>query len=178
MVIDTTRQPLFELIFRLALRGRNCGQIATTVNERGWVTKPVRRCDTPRPFDIGKDNELLKNPRYAGLSVYEGEVLARGHWPAYVTERQHRRIVGRLTRPRGPVTRLSEPYLLDRDRSLWGLRGRRLRVLNGRPRPGGTYVRRYACGSHQCWRQLVTHANKVHRVQGAVGRVVGRLRRE
>jgi hypothetical protein len=47
------------------------------------------RCDEPLPIDVCRVYETLRNPRYAGLSIYKGEVLARGHWPAYVSERRH-----------------------------------------------------------------------------------------
>jgi hypothetical protein len=39
MVLDPERQPLIEFVFRLALRGRTCGQIAKSVNDAGWLTK-------------------------------------------------------------------------------------------------------------------------------------------
>jgi hypothetical protein len=43
MELDPGRRALFELMFRLALRGRTCGQSARTVSDRGWLTKPVKR---------------------------------------------------------------------------------------------------------------------------------------
>ncbi len=115
MVLDPERQPLLELIFRLALRGRSCGQIAATVNDAGWQTKMIQRRRPPRPFEVGRIYELLKNPRYAALSVHGGEVLARGHWPAYITERQHERILGMLAHPNSAKRhRQRETYLLAR----------------------------------------------------------------
>ena len=47
----------------------------------------------PRPFDRDRVYAVLRNPRYAGLSLYGGEVMARGCWPAYISERQHERIL-------------------------------------------------------------------------------------
>jgi hypothetical protein len=32
--------------------------------------------------------------------MYHGEILARGHWPTYITDHQHERILKRLTRTR------------------------------------------------------------------------------
>jgi hypothetical protein len=162
MELDPVREPLIELIFRLALRGRTCGQIAKTVNAHGWLTKPVKRTDEPRPFDVGRIYETVKNPRYAALATYRGEVLARGHWPAYITERQHERIMHRLHRSRTGARRSAEPYLLGR-LARCGHCGRALRAHGGRPTPDGTYTRRYVCGSHiddrgrhQC------HASPIH----------------
>jgi DNA invertase Pin-like site-specific DNA recombinase len=152
MVIDPDRQALFELLFRLALRGRMCGQVARTLNERGWLTKPVKGVDRPRPFDVGKVYELLHNPRYAALSVYRGEILARGHWPAYISERQHERLCRQLAHPReghskGPL----DTYLLAR-LACCGRCGHRLRIATGRVRDDGTRARKYVCSSHRQYR--------------------------
>jgi DNA invertase Pin-like site-specific DNA recombinase len=148
MVIDKQRKPLYELIFRLALRGRSCGQIARSVNKAHWQTKPGRL--SARPFDAGRVNAVLKNPRYAGLSVYGGEVMARGCWPAYVSERQHERILAKLTarllnRERGSLPR--ETYLLARVASC-ALCGCPVHVHTGRRRSDGTYPQSYLCSSH------------------------------
>jgi hypothetical protein len=48
MVRDPERQRLIELIFRLSLRGRRSGQIAASVNNAGWLTKPIARGSSPR----------------------------------------------------------------------------------------------------------------------------------
>jgi hypothetical protein len=48
---------LIELIYRLALRGRSCGQIARSVNHAGWLTKPVRRLASPAPLWIQVQSE-------------------------------------------------------------------------------------------------------------------------
>jgi hypothetical protein len=149
MVFDEDRRPLFELVFRLARRGRTCGQIAKTLNDRGWLTKPVKRIDRPRPFDVGKVYELLQNPRYAALASYRGEVLARGHWPAYISERQHEKIKARLANPRvgfdkGPL----EAYLL-KGIARCGHCGARLRVHTRRAQADGSRTRAYVCASHR-----------------------------
>jgi hypothetical protein len=148
MVLDPARQEIIEMVFRLSLRGRTCGQIAASLNRRGWVTKPVKRKDQPRPFCVRRVYETLRNPRYAALAPYEGEILARGHWPAYVTERQHERILSRLTaayeagRPRMLV-----PFLLA-GVIRCGHCGHSLHALSARPHVDGSYVRRYHCSSH------------------------------
>jgi hypothetical protein len=148
MVLDPQRQPLLELIFRLALRGRSPGQIAATVNNAGWQTKMIQRRRPPRPFDVGKIYELLQNPRYAALSVRGGDVLARGHWPAYISERQHERIVHQLTHPNpAPTRRQRETYLLARVGHC-GHCGHPFHVMTGNRRPDGEYSRRYVCSSH------------------------------
>jgi site-specific DNA recombinase len=113
MVRDPERAPLIELIFRLALRGRTSGQIAASVNNAGWLTKPTARGSSPRPFEIERIYEVLKNPRYAALATWQGEVIARGRWPAYISERQHERIKRRLASARpGHSRRPLDNYLL------------------------------------------------------------------
>jgi len=149
MVIDPERRALFELIFRLALRGRSCGQIVRTLNDRGWQTKPAKRGDRPRPFDVTKVYDLLHNPRYAALATYHGEVLARGHWPAYISERQHERIKARLARPRERHgNRPLDAYLL-KGLARCGRCGAVLRICSRRPLPNGSRSRAYVCASHR-----------------------------
>ncbi len=152
MVIDVQRQPLIALIFRSALRGRSCGQIATRVNKAGWMTKPVRRGASPRPFDVGRVYAIVKNPRYAGLSVYAGEVLARDCWPAYISERQHERVLTELGKRRLGIDsqrRLRETYLLAR-LACCGRCGSPLHAYSGRCRRNdGSLARAYLCSSHR-----------------------------
>jgi hypothetical protein len=99
-------------------------------------------------FTVDKINAILKNPRYAGLAVWDGEVVARGHWPAYVTERQHERIKRRLAvRPSTKVARVLEAYLLSGVGSC-GRCGKPLYVVTGSRRRDGTFRRRYTCAGH------------------------------
>jgi hypothetical protein len=148
MVLDPERRALIELIFRLALRGRNCGQIAASVNNAGWQTKMIQKHHPPRPFELGRIYEILKNPRYAALSVRCGEVLARGHWPAYISERQHERILRQLAHPNPAKSRRQrESYLLARVGHC-GHCGHPFHVMTGERRPDGEFSRRYVCSSH------------------------------
>jgi DNA invertase Pin-like site-specific DNA recombinase len=152
MIIDIPRQPLIELIFRLALRGRSCGQIATSVNRAGWLTKPVRRRASPRAFDVSRVYAIVKNPRYAGLSVYAGEVAARDCWAPYISERQHERVLALLRKRRLGIAgarRMRETYLLAR-LACCGRCGSPLHVYSGRCRRNdGSRARAYLCSSHR-----------------------------
>jgi hypothetical protein len=147
MELDAERRPLIELIFRLALRGRTTGQIAKSLNDAGWLTKQIQKRRPPRPFDLGRVHEILKNPRYAGLSVRAGEVMARDCWPAYITERQHLRILRQLQSAQRERRRHREAYLLARI-ARCGRCDSPLHTLTGNLRPDGNYARRYACASH------------------------------
>lgn len=51
MHFDPDRQPLIELIFRPALRGRTCGQITKTINNRGRLTEPACGWGLPNAYD-------------------------------------------------------------------------------------------------------------------------------
>lgn len=148
MEFDPSRQPLIEMIFRLALRGKRSGAIAKAVNNAGWRTKPAHKHALPRAFTSDKINDLLKNPRYAGLAIWQGEVIARGHWPAYITERQHHRVKQHLARRR-PTKRYRqlETYLLAK-LGRCGHCGKPLHAMTGNPRRDGTFARRYGCASH------------------------------
>ena len=79
--IDPERQPLFEMLFRLALRGKNSGAIARALNDAGWLTKPRLKGQRPQPWTSGGVLQVLHNPRYAGLAATKGEIVGVGHWP-------------------------------------------------------------------------------------------------
>ncbi len=148
MVIDPDREPLYRLIFRLALRGKRSGTIARAVNDAGWLTKPFFKRGAPRVFTPDRVLAIIKNPRYAGLSIFDGEVLARGHWPAYITERQHNRLRAAFgeRRPTKEPRQL-ETYLL-RHLAICGHCGAPLYTRTGLPHRDGTFARRYACRDH------------------------------
>jgi DNA invertase Pin-like site-specific DNA recombinase len=150
MVIDPERREVIETIFRLALRGRRTGLIARALNDAGWRTKPVRTVDQPQRWTSERVNRVLKNPRYAGLAIFAGEVVARGHWPSYISERQHARIRARMAanarqakRPRRPET-----YLLA-GLMRCGRCGQPLHCGTTKRRADGTQNRRYVCASHK-----------------------------
>lgn len=146
LVIDPERQPLIEMIFALALRGRSPRAIAAAVNRAGWMTKPLFRSKEPRPWVAERIRLLLRNPRYAGLSVLRGEVLAAGQWPAYITPSQHERL---RARTQGPLkaSPQRESYLLSGLASC-GLCGRALTARTNGRRTDGTLNRTYVCAGH------------------------------
>jgi Recombinase len=99
---------VIELIFHLALRGKTSGAIAEAPNKAGWVTKPRGRRQRPGAWRCCGVLNVLHNPRYAGLVAHRGEIVGEGHWPAYISVRQHHRlqrlIADRLRR------RLKQPH--------------------------------------------------------------------
>jgi Homing endonuclease associated repeat/Resolvase, N terminal domain/Recombinase/Recombinase zinc beta ribbon domain len=145
VVIDPERQPAFEMMFRMALRGRSNGDISRALNRSGSQTKPLFRNTKAQEWTPGLVILVLRNPHYAGLTAFRGEVVAQGHWPAYITPRQHERLAARRSEraPKGP----SETYLLTRVATC-GMCGNPL-YADTNPRVGGTHDRRYVCASHR-----------------------------
>jgi hypothetical protein len=145
VVIDPERQPAFETIFRMALCGRSNGDISRALNRAGSQTKPLFRNKKAQEWTPSLVILALRNPHYAGLTAFRGEVVAQGHWPAYITPRQHERLAARRSEraPKGP----SEAYLLTRIATC-GLCGNPL-YADTNPRVGGTHDRRYVCASHR-----------------------------
>jgi site-specific DNA recombinase len=147
LVVDPERQPAIELVFRMARRGESGSTIARALNDAGWLTKPLFRNKRPVPWTAERISALLRNPRYAGLSLVNGEVVARGHWPAYITPREYAALRARLSaRSSARSPRRSEPYLLSRLASCRSCGGP-LFAHTRHQRTDGTFYRRYSCAS-------------------------------
>ncbi len=149
MVIDPERREVIETIFRLVLRGRPTGAVARALNDAGWRTNPSRKGIAPKKWTVERVDVVLRNPRYAGLAVFDGEVVARGHWPAYISERQHQRVRARMaTHDRATTKPLRlETYLLAQLMRC-GSCDEPLYCATGERRQDGTHARRYVCASH------------------------------
>jgi DNA invertase Pin-like site-specific DNA recombinase len=146
LTFDPERRPLFEMIFRMALRGESLTVIATAANQAGWPTaRPALGMGTT--WSRRRIHYILTNPRYAGLSVVVGEVVARGDWPAYITEHEHEGVRARLSRSK-PLTkrRKFEKFLLA---GLLICRecGATMHCVTGDERIDGTRGRRYECAT-------------------------------
>jgi DNA invertase Pin-like site-specific DNA recombinase len=148
MEFDPARQPLFELIFRLARRGNTHGVIARKLTARGWRTSPRRADHRPMPFSAGRIWQVLANPRYAGLSPLKGEILGPANWPAYITPAEfYARQAARPSYRRLASGREPLAYLLRR-LVVCGKCGCGMSSVTGRPRADGSRARRYICHSH------------------------------
>jgi hypothetical protein len=90
--------------------------------------------------DCKRGREIeLRSPRYAALSPYKGEVVAKGQWPAYITEAKHYRIIGRIgTNKPTKTRRVLETYLLASVGSC-GWCGSKFYAMTGRERADGTF---------------------------------------
>jgi DNA invertase Pin-like site-specific DNA recombinase len=148
--INPERAPLFRLIFRMAHRGANSGDIARKINAGGWLTAPRKRTQQAAPFSPAFVRWILVNPRYAGLAFYKGEIVAKGQWPAYISRREHERIVARLVHYK-PRNLPREPFLLARAAGC-GDCGSYMITTMGTVRRDGTRSRRYICNEHRLGR--------------------------
>ncbi len=132
----------------MALRGKGTAAIARAINEAGWQTKPLIGWQRPKAWDVQSVLDVLNNPRYAGLAAHKGEVIARGNWPAYITEREYYRIKKRRSRPKPTKTpRKRDTFLLAR-LGKCGICGSSLHCFTDEQRSDGTFPRRYLCFSH------------------------------
>jgi hypothetical protein len=140
---------VIETMLGLALAGKRPAAIARRLNDAGWQTKPMRRGDLPLPWSTGKVIERLRNPRYAGLQLYDGGILARCCGPPYISERQHERLRAKLTKRRPTkAPRQLETYLLPK-LAVCGRCGRRIHAFTGLERGDGSFARRYVCAGHK-----------------------------
>lgn len=80
------------------LNGRTLGALARDLNDRGVTST------TGKPWEFTTLRQMLLKPRNAGLSVYQGEVIGLGRWPALVSESTWRSVVDVLA---DPVRRMS-----------------------------------------------------------------------
>jgi DNA invertase Pin-like site-specific DNA recombinase len=148
--IDPDRRQAFELLFRLALKGKTSGAVARALNTAGWYTKPREIGRSPEPWNSSGVLQVLHNPRYAGLTASKGQIIGPAQWPPYISVRQHHRlqvlIDARWRRHR--KRRFSEAFLLSRLVKC-GRCGAPLHCQTAVLREDGTYSRRYLCCSHQ-----------------------------
>ncbi len=73
--------------------GASLGSLARDLNERGITST------TGKAWEFTTLRQMLLKPRNAGLSVYQGEVLGLGRWPALVPEQKWRAAVDVLKDP-------------------------------------------------------------------------------
>ena len=147
LTTDPAREPVIREIFRLALLGTQPGPITAAINQCGFVTAWVRG-KPPVPWTAAQVCQVLRNPRYAGLSPYKGAIVARGQWPGYITEREHLWITGRIGAFKPTKYRRKlEPYLFARV-GRCGRCGSTLYASTGHEHLDGTFLRRYVCASH------------------------------
>lgn len=72
---------------RLLLSGVSTGEISRQWNAAGLTTREGN------PFTSKKVVAALRNPTYAALSTYKGQVVGTGQWPAIIDEATHQAVV-------------------------------------------------------------------------------------
>ena len=150
--IDPVRAPLIRMIFAMAQHGRTPWETAEAVNAAGWTTPRGRRRGEQVRFEGWGILRVLRNPRYAGLSPWKGEILAEAEWPRYVTPEvfvalRAKRMGKRRAVSLGPG-RPRQPCLLV-GVARCAACGAAIRAITGTPRLDGTQKRTYLCAGHQ-----------------------------
>ena len=75
---------------RLLLSGVSTGEISRKWNTAGLTTREGN------PFTSKKVVAVLRNPTYAALSTYRGQIVGAGQWPAIIDEDTHQAVAGIL----------------------------------------------------------------------------------
>ena len=153
---DPERAEIWRFIWQSAVTGWSVDSIVLELDRRHVMTNPRRKGRQPRRFDSNRLRMALGNPFYAGLSVYKGQIVGEGHWPAYVTpEAFEQARLDRLRRAgaRGPgrPRREEHRYLLS-GIARCGKCGLAMAGVSGygskNQRADGTFPRRYVCSGH------------------------------
>jgi Recombinase/Homing endonuclease associated repeat len=145
--IDPERAPLIRTIFAMALEGQTPWEIAEAVTADGWRTVGGRNAAKPGRYEAWGILRVLNNPRYAGLSPWKGEILARAQWPAYITPEQFSSLRPRRKRIRSIGPRPRQPFLLVGVARCADCLST-IRAITGVPRQDGSQMRSYMCSGH------------------------------
>ena len=97
---------VFREVAARLLAGENPTSLCKWLNSNGILTSHGG------PWSTTTLRKMLRNPRYAGLRTYKGEVVATAVWPAIIAEGEHRRILAYLDARKQTRTRAPQSYLL------------------------------------------------------------------
>jgi DNA invertase Pin-like site-specific DNA recombinase len=97
-VVDSEAEAIREAA-RLLLSGVSTGEISRKWNAYGLTTREGNR------FSSRDVVRALRNPLYAALATYKGNVIGPGRWPAILDEDTHRAVAGILDGRRTRVAR-------------------------------------------------------------------------
>ena len=153
MELDPEREPVYRLLWDLALQGYSTLAIVAEMDRRDYRTNPVKANHKSRPFDANRVRQTLDNPTYAGLSVYRGDVIGTGSWPAYVSPGDFERLRAERAK-RGHVAkrkagRPPERYALARVAACGECGSPMDCVTDRNVRKDGSRSRRYVCRAHR-----------------------------
>ena len=173
-VKDPDRREMWELCWTLAREGASAQAIQLEFSSRGYETAPVKRDVEPRPFDVHRIDQALRNPIYAGLVTnrpvltddagkplrnkegrpLRGElvIVGDGDWPRYVERDDWHAIQSRraaYVATRRPGGRPPSGYLLT-GLARCGLCGGSMQATTYRAhRKDAPRSRRYLCAAHR-----------------------------
>lgn len=137
--VEPTEAPLVTTAYAQLLTGTSLKSIARTWNEAGHTTT------AGNPWRHDNVRGVLKNPRYAGLRAYRGEVVGPATWPALVDEETHAAAQALLAMPeRRTTATTARKYLLPGLAYCWKCGSD---VATGHSRHGS---RLYVCRAGKC----------------------------
>ena len=149
---DPDRQQIWELCWDMAREGKSAQAIQLEFSSRGFMTAPVKKNVEPRPFDVHRIDQALRNPIYAGYVTHKGEIVGEGDWPRYVEPEDWHAIQARRAEyvaTRRPSGRPPTGYLLT-GLARCGVCGGSMQATTCRSHhAGGPKTRRYLCAAHR-----------------------------
>ncbi|MBA3290875.1 MAG: recombinase family protein, partial [Actinobacteria bacterium] len=105
-VIDAEAAEIRKAVDAL-LAGASIHGIARDLNERAV------RTSTGATWRNTEVRAMLRNPRYAALRVYQGEIIGKGSWPPIIDEDTHYAVVAVLSQPERHKAGPPRRYLLS-----------------------------------------------------------------
>lgn len=82
---DPVRAPVVKEAARRVLGGESLNSIARAFNERGLPTASTDREEKGRLWSASKIRQMLQRPGYAGLRVYQGDVVGKAIWEPLIS---------------------------------------------------------------------------------------------
>lgn len=108
VLVQSEAEIVRDLMVRYYERGESRHALLRSMNERGLLTPGGK------PWTIPTLRDLLGNPRYAGISLYNGvEVGVKGKWPEIVDESDWRRWQTKAAKRKRKSTFSSARHLLS-----------------------------------------------------------------
>lgn len=106
-IVEAEAEVLREIVARY-LAGEGTRALCRWLNDAG------HKSALGVEWQVGTLNNLLANPRMAGLRVYKGEIVGEATWPAIIDRPTWDRLAARVaSRARGPGQSKTSKYLLQ-----------------------------------------------------------------
>jgi len=97
--VDSVEAPVVQKMYRMFSAGESLRSLAKFLDDQGVPTR------SGRPWHPASVRDMLSNPRYAGWSVYRGQITVKdaqrvkGQWDALVSEEEFEVVTAMLSDP-------------------------------------------------------------------------------